>query len=477
MALKEYNKKRNFNNTNEPKGKLSKVDNKHLKFVIQYHQARTKHFDFRIEHNGVLLSWAVPKGLSLNPKDKRLAVQVEDHPLDYIDFEGIIPKGNYGAGSVEIFDKGYYEPLQNINTGLKKGHIKILLIGEKFKGCWDLIKTDDRNWLLIKSEDKFVEKVKKNKKIIKNPFTSVDVKLAKLSNSIPKGKNWIFEIKYDGYRIVAFCQNKKVKLLTRNNKDFTKKFESIANSIKQISQDAFVLDGEIVSFDNNGRSDFSLLQENLKYKKGTFYYVVFGILSLNGEDLRKKSLKERKEILEKILVKQPQNIIYSNFVLNKGKESFKLAKKLNLEGVVAKDIESKYSGNRNGDWLKIKCYLRQEFVIGGYTVTDKNKNLSSILVGYYNRKKLIYVGKVGTGFTDEQKILLSKKFKKLKSDNSYFKEEINEKDKIFYLKPELIAEIQYVELTKDKLLRQPSFIGLREDKEAQSIRLELSDAK
>ena len=342
MKLKEYNTKRNFNNTSEPKGKVTKNKNNILKFVIQYHQARAKHYDFRLEWRGVLLSWAVPKGLSLNPKDKRLAVMVEDHPLDYITFEGIIPKGNYGAGSVEIFDKGYYLPSYSVNTGLKKGHISFTLFGDKFKGDWELVKMDEKNWLIIKSDDEFAviknesANSKKTKTSIKLPFKECDVQLATLSKNIPKGKNWLFEIKYDGYRILSFVENGKARLVTRNNKDYTKKFDEIVKSLANISQDNFVLDGEIVCFDENGRSDFGLLQNNIKFNKGGFYYVVFDILALNGKDLRDKPLNDRKEILEKVLTKQPFNIIYSSFVIGKGSESFNIAKKMNLEGIVAK---------------------------------------------------------------------------------------------------------------------------------------------
>lgn len=477
MKLKEYNKKRNFNNTTEPKGKILKNKKNMLKFVIQYHQARAKHYDFRLEWQGVLLSWAVPKGLSENPKDKRLAVMVEDHPLDYATFEGIIPKGNYGAGSVEIFDKGFYVPSYSVNTGLKKGHISFTLFGEKLKGGWELVKMGEKNWLIIKSNDEFAVKnsnslIKKLKNSNKLPFKTCDVQLATLSHKIPRDKNWLFEIKYDGYRIIAFMQNGKVKLVTRNNKDFTKKFESITKSLENISQENVILDGEIVCFDENGRSDFGLLQNNIKFGKSGFYYAVFDILALNGQDLRNKPLKERKEILEKVLAKKPDNIIVSTFVVGKGKESFNLAKKMNLEGIIAKDLNSTYSGKRTEDWLKIKCYLRQEFVIGGYTVTDKNKYVSAILLGYYNKNKLIYVGKVGTGLTEQQKVSLSKQFKKLKVNDCQFNKEFKNETECNWLKPELVAEIQYVELTKDNILRQPSFIGLRQDKNPKDIILE-----
>ena len=464
--MKEYNNKRNFDKTSEPVGKKSK--NKNLNFVIQLHHARATHYDFRLEHNGVLLSWAVPKGLSLNPKIKRLAVHVEDHPVDYQHFEGIIPKGNYGAGSVQIYDKGKYIPLDDFDKGLKKGHLRFVLNGEKFQGAWDLVKTDEKNWLIIKSNDKFAtDKQKKTK----NPFLTCDVQLATLTNTIPKGKNWLFEIKYDGYRIIAYKQDNNIKLVSRNGKDYTKKFAGIANSLLKLDYTCFILDGEVVVFDKNGKSNFSLLHNS---NSNNFHYVVFDILSLEGEDLRNQKLIDRKDKLEKLLVKAQTNIIFSSFIIGKGKECFSLAKQNDLEGIIAKNINSVYSSERNEDWLKIKCYHRQEFVICGYTTTDTNPQISAILVGYYKNNDLIFVGKVGTGFDDKTRQDLNKKFKTLITNKSPFKTDPKIKN-VTYLKPLLIAEIKYIELTKDNLLRQPSFVGLRTDKNPKEIILEVDN--
>ena len=278
MSLKEYKEKRDFKKTNEPKEKLDTT--KANRFVVQLHKARAKHYDFRLEFGGVLISFAVPKGLSNKPKEKRLAVKVEDHPVDYINFEGIIPKGNYGAGTVEIFDKGNYVALSDMKKGLKEGHIKVVLNGEKLKGAWSLVQIKDDNWIIIKIDDEYAEmdskkstKSKKSKKI-KNPFTSCAVELATLTDEIPRGKNWIFEIKYDCYRAVSFVENGKIKILSRNGLDFTQKFSSIAHSLKKLDENAFVLDGEIVSFDEFGRSDFSLLQSSIKQKKNNFYNIM-----------------------------------------------------------------------------------------------------------------------------------------------------------------------------------------------------------
>ena len=469
MKLKEYNRKRNFKLTNEPKGRTNKKNN-NLRFVIQFHQARAKHYDFRLEHEGVLLSWAVPKGLSLNPKDKRLAVMVEPHPIDYMNFEGIIPKGNYGAGTVEIFDKGYYTPLKDINKGLEKGHLKIILKGEKLNGEFSIVKIEQNNWLIIKSMDNFATNKQINKKI-KNPFSFTSVQLASLSNKIPNGKDWIFEIKYDGYRILSIFENGNINLFTRNNKDYTHKFPSIKESLSKLNCQACILDGEIVVFDKNGKTDFSALQESIKKNLDNVYYVVFDLLALNGEDLRNLSLKQRKEKLERLVYNQA-NIIYSNHI-NDGKASFEFARQNNLEGIIAKKINSQYSGGRNGDWLKIKCYMRQEFIITGFTTTEKNKRLSALILGYYENQELKYVGKVGTGFSEKTKLELIKIFKPLLTKTSSFPT-ILKNENVHWLSPKLVAEIQFTELTKDKILRQPSFIALRLDKDAKEVKLEYS---
>ena len=466
MSLQKYKQKRNFDKTTEPKGKIKKT--KSNRFVIQYHQARAKHYDFRLEHNGVLLSWAVPKGLSNDPKQKRLAVMVEDHPVDYIDFEGIIPKGNYGAGTVEIFDNGKYMPLEDFSIGLKKGHIKFLLSGKKLKGAWSLIKTNDKNWLIVKIDDQFTKQEKPQK--TKLPFKTCQVQLATLTEKIPNGKDWLFEIKYDGYRIVSYVENGKVKMLSRNNIDYTNKFASLKKSLQQIKEDNFIVDGEVVVFDKNGKTDFGMLQNNIKHKKNEFFYVIFDILALNGKDLRDLPLSERKAKLERLLYNADKNLIFSSHV-SKGKQSFEFAKKNNLEGIVAKKASSHYLGKRNTDWLKIKCYKRQEFVIAGYTTSEKNEILSSLLLGYYSNKKLIYVGKVGTGFNELNKIKLHTMFVSHIRKTCPF-DTIPTKDKCVWLKPKFVAEIQFAELTKEKLLRQPSFLGLRDDKNAKDVKLE-----
>lgn len=466
MPLSDYRQKRRFQTTPEPSGTVVKTQK--TRFVIQLHKARAKHYDLRLELNGVLKSFAVPKGLPVRPKEKHLAVLVEDHPLDYINFEGVIPKGNYGAGTVEIYDFGEYIPLKNLNQGFKDGHIKLWLCGEKLIGLWAIVRMKGNNWLIIKENDGLGEiKLTKHKRL---PFKSQQVQLATLSSALPCGKDWIYEIKYDGYRVMAFVQNKKAKLLSRNGKDYTQKLKHLANALEKLDAENFVVDGEVVVFDENGKSDFGKLQNALKTAPKTLVYVVFDILALNGEDLRRKPLINRKKQLEMLVFKADKHIVYSNYVEN-GEKAFDFAKEYMLEGVVAKKKEALYCGGRSEDWLKIKCGRGQEFVIGGYTTTDKNKVLSAVLVGYYSNQKLIFVGKVGVGFSDSEKISVSKKLKGLIRKTCPFSKCPNIKN-AFWVSPKLLAQIEYTEITKDGYLRQPRFIGLRCDKPAKKVVLE-----
>ncbi len=471
MKLKEYNEKRNFEKTSEPIGKIKNT--KGLKrFVVQYHRATKKHFDFRLEFGGVLVSFAIPKDF---PKqgEKRLAVHVEDHPIDYINFEGTIPKGEYGAGTVEIFDRGFYKTVGSFKKGFADGKIKFFLFGEKLSGLFNLIKMDEKNWLIIKDkqsvEDNQIKEIKTQSKKCKNPFNKVDVKLCLLTKTVPKNKDYIFEIKYDGYRIVAFLSGKKVVLKSRNNQDYSEKFLVIKQELEKTNK-TMVLDGEIVVFDEKGKSDFGMLQNAIKSKRNNFCYVVFDILALNGKDLRDLSLKKRKILLDKNLTTS-KNIILSEFVKENGQKVFSFAKKNNLEGIVAKNVNSVYNDKRDNDWLKIKCYLRQEFVIIGFKTSEKNKVLSAIYVGFYKDNELYFVGKVGTGFSEKLKKELVDKFEKIKTNKLAIKN-FDIKEDICFLKPKLVAEVQYSNITQSKKLRQASFVGLREDKNPKQVFLE-----
>lgn len=506
--LLEYNRKRNFDKSFEPIGEKNQSA-KELKYVIQHHIATRDHYDFRLEWNGALLSWAVPKGPSFNPSDKRLAVKVEDHPIDYRNFEGTIPKGEYGGGTVMLWDEGRWIPKTDVDNGLREGIIKFEIKGKRLKGHWALVRLQKKegetqdNWLLFKEKDEYkqdgegidkfdtsirtgrtmAEITEGEEKIFaKNPFDTTHVQLAKMVSKVPSGDNWLYEVKYDGYRILAYIEENTVRLISRNGHNYTDKFKEIADTLIAFANSrATVLDGEMVIVNNNGNSDFQALQNYLKRRNTeSLTYAIFDILALDGEDLRNKTLIERKDILEELLKNAPKNLYYSPHIEGSGENSFAAACKAGMEGIVGKLADSKYSGTRNGDWIKIKCDNRQEFVIGGYTRTDKKSSgLSALLLGVYEENDFVYAGRAGTGFTERMSEELVKQFETLIIEKTPFvnppKKKSNEA--VVWLKPELAAEIKFAEWTKENQLRQASFKGLRTDKEVKNIVRERAEEK
>lgn len=504
--LEAYNQKRNFGNTQEPQG-IREQPQEHLRFVVQHHMARREHYDLRLEWNGVLLSWAVPKGPSYSPKDKRLAVQVEDHPLEYRNFEGTIPQGEYGGGVVMLWDEGYWEPLLPVEDGLGTGSLKFELKGSRLKGKWALVRMKSKsktgetsnNWLLLKEKDEYVqthagieefttsvrtgrtmEEIEKGvaEKIVKNPFSKTEVQLAKLVSTIPKGEDWLYEVKYDGYRILAYLEGNKARLITRNGNDYTHRFPDVAYAlVSWASGRAMVLDGEMVITDESGRPDFQALQSYMKSPKGKApTYILFDLLALDGEDWRGRPLLERKGTLEQLMTNAPKNLHYSQHIRGKGKESYLAACEANLEGIIGKKANSLYTGTRSDAWIKLKCKARQEFVIGGYTLSEKKTwGVSALLLGVYEGDDLIYVGRAGTGMTQRVMKDLEQQFEKLKRATSPFKEapEGRKNEKITWLEPQLIAEIEFAEWTAEHLLRQASFKGLRADKDPKTVKREV----
>jgi bifunctional non-homologous end joining protein LigD len=521
MGLKKYFAKRDFKKTPEPRGK-ARSSGKKLIFVIQKHHARRLHYDFRLEFGGTLKSWAVPKGPSLNPKDKRLAVEVEDHPVDYATFEGDIPKEEYGGGHVIVWDYGYWTPPENVNAALKKGHLDFELEGEKLQGKWSLIrlrsdKTGKNNWLLFKRQDDYartdydiveeepdsvinsprkeyfkkttpqqVEKLiaknkKKSKKAVsgkklKAPPEFVPPQLAQLVTSAPNGREWLHEMKFDGYRNQCRIYNGHIQMLTRSGIDWADKYGSLTKEIEKLPTDNALLDGEIIWVDDQGHSNFQGLQNALSEKSyGRLVYYVFDILHLDGEDLRDKLLYERKEILKNLLSGLGNSkILYSEHWTTGAQHMIEQACKLQLEGIVSKDADAPYSSGRDMHWQKTKCSLRQEFVIGGYAESTKDRPFSGLLMGVYDKNgKLRYAGKVGTGFTEESLREIEKKLKPLETDKSPFDIRSPRSSGIHWVKPKLAAEVEFKAWTGDGSIRQGSFQGLRTDKDTKKISKEI----
>lgn len=469
--------------------------------------SRREHYDLRLEWGGVLLSWAVPKGPSFDTHDKRLAVKVEDHPMEYRHFEGTIPKGEYGGGVVMLWDEGFWEPYGNVEEGLMKGELKFNLKGVRLKGKWALVrwkaisdKTKD-NWILLKERDEYVkitdgisefitsirtgrtmDEIEKgdDEKIRRNPFYRADVQLPKLVRTVPDNDDWLYELKYDGYRIMAFIEGNSARLLTRNGNDYMERFHDIATSLIDLADGRpMVLDGEMVITDESGKTDFHALQNFMRSTKvKNLTYIVFDLLALDGVDLRGLPLIERKEKLEGLMIKASSNLYYSRHVRGNGMESFDAACVGGLEGIVGKKADSIYSGTRNGDWIKLKCDKRQEFIVGGYSISDKRvRGVSSLLLGVYEDGELIYVGRAGTGISEDDMLVLEEKFDTLKRMDSPFKStpKIRPSEKIIWLEPELVAEIKFAEWTRDNLLRQARFKGLRTDKDPKDIKKEKLD--
>lgn len=538
--LKDYKAKRNFAKTQEPAGAAPKAGKSARgSFVIQKHDATRLHFDFRIELDGVLKSWAVTKGPSNNPEDKRLAVRVEDHPLEYGGFEGTIPEGEYGGGTVMLWDQGTWEPIGDPHEGLENGDLKMRIFGERLKGEYVLVHMKGRdtkrksgppreNWLLIKHKDSYArdkdtlttrftrsvasgrdfkqiasgaapskdtnvepdavwhsdteEAEKADQKTRTPPRKSAKgntpdfrpVQLATLVDTVPSGQDWLFEMKYDGYRCLAAIEGDAVRLFTRSGLDWTEKFGALVEPLQKLRIDSAVIDGEICAFDSKGRTDFSTLKNTLT-NGGRLEFFAFDLLEADGKDLTKLPLLERKARLEKLLAKSGREdpIQYSSHVRGHGQKVLDALCKDGHEGVIAKRADAPYRGERNRDWLKIKCLKRQEFVIGGWSPSTKRKGFASLLLGTWKKGKLLYRGRVGTGFTQDLLVEMDGMLKKLARKDNPFEAVPRERARgVHWVEPQLVAEIAYTELTEDDVLRHPSFIGLRGDKPAKEVKME-----
>ncbi|MBG9375370.1 DNA ligase D [Panacibacter sp. DH6] len=496
MSLTAYNKKRDFKQTKEPKGTVDTA--KQLRFVVQRHEATRLHYDFRLELGGVLKSWAVPKGPSLNPSQKRLAVMVEDHPVDYIGFKGTIPEGNYGAGKVAIWDKGTFVPVdakhapiteKKALAAIRNGEIKFALKGKKLQGEFVLVrlKDDDKNWLLIKhKDDHAVHKLydaedEKDGVIPKKTVASIrhgkakkltkfiKPMLASIAKTAFDDKDWIFEVKWDGYRAVTEIKKGKISFYSRNGIDFSARFPALVKELSKIKHDV-VLDGEIVLMNDKNLPDFQKLQHYENHLNYPLLYYVFDILELDGKATTSLALTDRKALVKKLL-KNNKVVRYCDHVEEDGISFFATAKAQGLEGIIAKKKDSTYAkGVRSKEWVKIKNIQSTESVIVGYTAPKGGRHhFGSLILANKKGKSWQYRGHVGTGFNDDLLASLKKLMGPLETDSSPFMEKVPVNGKTTWLKPTLVADIAYTEITRDGIFRHPVFLRLRDEKKISAM--------
>ncbi|MCL5735599.1 MAG: DNA ligase D [Actinobacteria bacterium] len=563
MPLEKYRKKRHFERTPEPSGAKTtrrspggNKDQPDLLYVIHKHSASRLHYDLRLELDGVLLSWAVPKGPSLDPRDRHLAARVEDHPLEYGGFEGTIPKGEYGAGTVEIWDRGTWIPEGDPHKGLARGDLKFTLYGEKLKGSWVLVRMkprpgseDKENWLLIKHRDDEAvdkdgssiledqprsvasgrtieeitagasasvwhsdqpaekqtearrpedfridpEKLEGARKVERIP-RFVAPQLTTLVKDAPVGDRWLHEVKFDGYRAVSHIEKGSASIYSRNDKDWTSRYQVLAEELAELPIDNAVLDGEVVVQLPDGTTNFQELQNVLRANggknrdgeaaAGRLLYYVFDLLYVNGYELLASALEDRKELLGRVLARAGKGgrIQYSSHLEGNGPAVFAQACKMGLEGVVSKRAGSRYSpGVRGGDWIKTKCRLQQEFIIGGFTdPAGSRTGFGALHLGVWDdmkgKKQLKYVGKVGTGFSEKLLRQLEERLKRLEIDDPPFAKNLPRTLRgSHWVRPQLVGEVAFTEWTKDGAIRHPSFQGLREDKPAMEVIAEVPE--
>lgn len=548
-SLHTYREKRDFSKTSEPHGTRKHAAKGHA-YLIQKHEARNLHFDFRLEHDGVLKSWAIPRGPSMDPGDKRLAVRTEDHPIEYGHFEGSIPKGQYGGGTVMLWDEGSWEPLEDPDEGFKAGKLKFVIHGKRLKGGFALVrlrsdtgrKQGKENWLLIKEKDEYARpgeggdliesqltsihsglgmdeisetspewhsdesaaanvkriarakrtatarraprqratsprraekksvapKKKRKRKRVLPSF--VAPQLATLVAAPPEGKDWIHEIKFDGYRALAAIGGSEARIFTRKGLDWSGRFAPLLPALKKLNCTSALLDGEIAVADKKGHTDFGALQDALSTGRGGFAFYLFDILELDGEDLRKRPLIARKKILERLLKpligKGP--LAYSDHVAGGGSRVFKRACAMKLEGIVSKRADAPYRSGRHRNWLKCKCGMEQEFVIVGWRPSTKaGRPFSSLLLAVKEKGELRYAGRVGSGYSGRRLAVLEARFRKLARKSAPVHDvppSIARHAK--FIEPKLVAEVAFRGWTRDGIVRQGSFKGLREDKAA-----------
>lgn len=536
--LSEYNRKRDFRKTAEPAGKRASSEGGN-RFIVQKHDATRLHWDFRLEADGVLKSWAVTKGPSPDPEIKRLAVRTEDHPMAYADFEGIIPKGEYGGGTVMLWDRGTWAPVEGKSwKDIDKGHLHFTLEGERMKGEWLLIRLKGKpgekreNWLLRKLEDRYAEAgdplvqrcltsvltgramaeiaadeegayslkgvrgdafskvmakaAKRNASLGKPPARKPrgplkppgfrPPQLATLVDEVPAGNGWMHEIKFDGYRALVACGGGEARVYTRSGKDWSDKFVPLAASFAALDLPPCLIDGEIVAYDAHGNPDFSSLQNVLKRGHGSqkdsdrLAFHGFDLLELNGEDLAGLTQIERKERLEALLAAAQPPIHVADHVIGAGEKLYRAMCAAGQEGIISKRIDARYQSARTRNWVKVKCTLRQEFVIIGWKKSSaRGRPFSSLLLAQHEGGKLVYKGNVGTGFGQDTLAGLARRFARLERATAPAEVGRAESRGVTWLRPQLVAEVAFSEFTADGNVRHGSYLGLRGDKQAEDI--------
>ena len=533
MAVDEYRQKRHFDKTPEPSGghevyQSPAIDSGRLRFVLQKHAARRLHYDLRLEWNGVLLSWAIPKGPSLDPEQKRLAIHVEDHPIEYCEFEGIIPDHEYGGGTVLIWDFGTWQPLAA--NGYEQGELKFELRGQKLQGRWMLVHTgkrgrDPKHWLLFKERDEAACPAASFDVLIEHPNSALtgrtleeiaassqgaplggssrrDVTahatptrapdairgarprdmpttaprpmLPTATREAPSGDAWLHEIKLDGYRMICLVREKQARFVSRNGNDWTSKLPTLAKRMAELPVEQAIFDGEVAALAVDGTTDFQALQNTIgRGHDQNLKYYLFDLLYLNGYDLTGARLDDRKRQLEALLPASDNGSLqFSEHIVGNGPTVFEHACRLGAEGIVSKRADRKYVSSRTTEWLKTKSLRSAEFVVGGYTESTTSRyGFGSLILGAYEGEDLIYLGRVGTGFSDQTRELLSQTLAKLRSDKNLFVnlEAHMIERKVYWIDPQLVAEVEFGGWTEDTVLRFPSFRGIRSDIEPSQV--------
>jgi bifunctional non-homologous end joining protein LigD len=528
-SLATYHAKRDFTRTAEPVGASLPASGDG--FVVQKHAASRLHYDFRLELGGVLVSWALPRGPSANPDDKRLAVRTEDHPLDYAHYEGLIPKGEYGGGTVMLWDHGTWQsiPGKDPSKTLLEGHLHFILHGQRMQGEWILFRLKPRgkekgeNWILRKGNDAFaggsddligghltsvtsqrtMDEITADKTAPKSkprgrsalalpqseksaksgshgkeqngtlpPYQPVQ--LAKLVDHVPPGDRWLHELKYDGYRTLLAIGGGEGRAYTRSGLDWSDRFAKLIADAVRLDVSSALIDGEAVVILPDGRTSFQALQSALKDDPGKIDYLAFDLLALDGKDITQLPLVERKKLLAGLIGAGKGRLRYSDHIVGRGEQLFKQFCGAGLEGVISKRADARYSGSRSGTWLKTKCTLRQEFVIVGWTPSDKQRGFKSLLLGVNDKGKLRYAGKVGTGFTADEIEHLMATMTPLEQKLPTVEAPRAAVRGAHWVRPRLVAEVAYMEFTSEGVIRHSSYLGLREDKNSEAVILEIN---